>query len=75
MKPVCWYGADMEEFYTPEMYEEFLADDVADGLVPLYAAPHEWVGLTDEDLAGCKSEEFVLFAREIEAKLKEKNSV
>jgi hypothetical protein len=74
MKPVCWYGSDMDEFYTPEMYEEFAADGVADGLIPLYAAPREWVGLTDEDLAKCKSEEFVVFAREIEAKLKEKNT-
>ncbi len=33
----------------------------------------DWVGLTDEDLATCKSDEFVAFAKEIEAKLKEKN--
>jgi hypothetical protein len=32
-----------------------------------------WVGLTDEDLALCKSDEFIIFAKEIEAKLKEKN--
>ena len=35
---------------------------------------HEWVGLTDEDLASCKSDEFVVFARAIEAKLKERNA-
>ena len=34
----------------------------------------DWVELTDEDLASCKSDEFVVFARAIEAKLKEKNS-
>jgi hypothetical protein len=34
----------------------------------------EWVGLTDTDLADCKSEEFVVFAQAIEAKLKEKNT-
>jgi hypothetical protein len=33
----------------------------------------DWVGLTDEDLATYKSDEFVVFAKEIEAKLKEKN--
>ena len=37
-------------------------------------ATTKWVGLTDEDLSSCKSDEFVVFARAIEAKLKEKNS-
>jgi len=33
----------------------------------------QWVGLTDEDLVDCESEEDVRFVRAIEAKLKEKN--
>ena len=33
-----------------------------------------WVGLTDEDLVDCESEEDVRFVRAIEAKLKEKNT-
>ena len=41
------------------------------------AAPpkREWVGLTDDDLVMCESEEDVKFVRAIEAKLKEKNGV
>ena len=34
----------------------------------------EWAGLTEDDLASCKSDEFVVFAKTIEAKLKEKNN-
>ena len=37
------------------------------------AAQRTWIGLTDEDLANCESEEDVRFVRAIEAKLKEKN--
>ena len=33
----------------------------------------QWVGLTDEDLVDCESEEDVRFVRAIEQKLKEKN--
>jgi len=43
---------------------------------PIYTHPprREWVGLTDEDMALCESEEDVQFVRAIAAKLKEKNS-
>jgi hypothetical protein len=42
---------------------------------PLYAAPREWVGLTDEErfLNDARSEEEIEYARAIEAILKEKN--
>jgi hypothetical protein len=45
------------------------------GDVPLYTAPREWVGLTDEErfLNDARSEEEIEYARAIEAKLKEKN--
>jgi hypothetical protein len=47
-------------------------------LTPLYTTPpaaqRQWVGLTDEDLTLCESEEDVRFVRAIEAKLKEKNA-
>ena len=39
-----------------------------------HLAKREWVGLTEDDLASCKSNEFVVFAKTIEAKLKEKNN-
>jgi hypothetical protein len=50
--------------------------DTVLGLKPLYTAPpkREWVGLTDDDLVMCESEEDVKFVRAIEAKLKEKNT-
>jgi hypothetical protein len=46
------------------------------GDVPLYTAPREWVGLTDEErfLNDARSEEEIEYARAIEAKLKEKNN-
>lgn len=34
----------------------------------------EWVGLTEEDMVMCESEEYVRFVRAIKAKLKEKNN-
>jgi hypothetical protein len=37
-------------------------------------AQRPWVGLSDEDLVDCESEEDVRFVRTIEAKLKEKNT-
>jgi hypothetical protein len=53
------------------------------GDVPLYTAPKEWVGLTDEDIDLYAFDEgvtdnkapawLVTYARGIEAKLKEKN--
>jgi hypothetical protein len=40
----------------------------------LYAAPKQWVGLTDEDMEALfLNEDGVRFARYIEAKLREKN--
>jgi len=75
MRPVLWYGADVDEVYSPEDYEQFVADGVADGLVPLYAEPpkREWVGLTDKDLE-VFNDDVRFWAKYWEAKLKEKNS-
>jgi len=42
--------------------------------IALKEQKREWVGLTDEDLVDCESEEDVRFVRVIEAKLKEKNT-
>jgi len=44
-------------------------------IAPLYTnSRRPWVGLTDEDLVDCESEEDVRFVRAIEQKLKEKNT-
>jgi hypothetical protein len=61
---------------------------LANGWKPLYAAPREWVGLTDEEVL--EEEEFINhrygkpinhstailmdFVKQVEAKLKEKNT-
>jgi hypothetical protein len=44
--------------------------------VPLYTAPQEWVGLTDEEYTELwgKKPDLLNFFRKIEAKLKEKNT-
>lgn len=50
-----------------------------EGRIPLYAAPpqREWVGLTDEEILEISGKmvaySYVRFAKDIEAKLKEKN--
>ena len=47
-----------------------------EGRVPLYAA-REWVGLTDEEIEQCAIDDGsddLIFARAIEAKLRDKNS-
>ena len=56
--------------YPDEAYEMGLER------IAYYTAPprREWVGLTDEDMVMCESEEDVRFVRAIEAKLKEKNT-
>ena len=44
--------------------------------VPLYAAPREWVGLTEEEMAALWENRgwYVRMFKEVEAKLKEKNT-
>lgn len=42
-------------------------------ITPLYTAPRQWQGLTDEDLSVC-DDDGVILARYWEAKLKEKNT-
>jgi hypothetical protein len=50
------------------------------GWTPLYTTPQrQWVGLTDEQIIGMYNEprsdaEMIAFGREVEAKLKEKNT-
>jgi hypothetical protein len=52
----------------------FLKGVDLDDDTPLYTAPREWVGLTDEERADCWSSSAVQSAINIEAKLKEKNA-
>jgi hypothetical protein len=76
-EPVAFRNIETGEFCTGG----FLCKDLAKWQ-PLYAAPREWVGLTDEErskiwgeLPQTSNEErdACIFAQAIEAKLKEKN--
>ena len=61
--------------WKPE-YMDAMSASMGAVAVPLYTSPpasKPWVGLTDEDLAGCDDEELKQ-ARYWEAKLKEKNT-
>ena len=74
-QPVAWLDAEMSQAYTIDE----LPDASGTGFLPLYTAPpkKQWVGLTDEEVnelvARFKRYSYVLL-REVEAKLKEKNT-
>ena len=64
-------GCQYEALYTEPVHVRDILKSLIDENTKYR---RKWVGLTEEDLASCKSDEFVVFARAIEAKLKEKNS-
>jgi hypothetical protein len=77
MEPVAWHEPD--SYGNVTTYKEWA---LAHGWKPLYIAPREWVGLTDEEIKDIR-EDFTYndedfnefgFAKDIEAKLKEKNT-
>ncbi len=89
MKPVAWIK-EQELAYMSAVVElggiawqTNLGLKPEPGDVPLYTAPREWVGLTDEEIDLYAFDEgvtdnkapawLVTYARGIEAKLKEKN--
>ena len=72
-EPVGWYDCKHQDFSRVQRV----------GWEAIYTHPQpkrEWVGLTDDehyelaDKAGCMSADWVDYARDIEAKLKEKNT-
>ena len=81
-EPVAWYDAEKDCAYTLSDCEGRAQDD----LEPLYLAPpsNPWQGLTDEEIWESDSYKVAItdqetrwlyrFAKEIEAKLKEKNT-
>jgi len=61
---------------------EYAAPPDDPSVTPLYTAPRQWVGLTDEEIHDCfqqghkdKAKERRLIATSIETKLKKKNGV
>ena len=76
-EPVVWMYQDKSTHEVRfQKHMRGFVDHGATYETPLYTTPppREWVGLTDEDMVMCESEEDVRFVRAIEAKLKEKNS-
>jgi len=73
----AWDALDSFKQAYPENWNEDdqrVMDDLLKADLDLSGVRRRWVGLTDEDLTLCESEEDVRFARAIEAKLKEKNT-
>ena len=70
---VGWFG------YDEALRLWFEADKNDDGAIPLYKDQQRtWVGLTDEEIQEClqglPTQTIDVYARRIEAKLKEKNN-
>jgi len=61
-EPAAWY--DKHGMVTHDPFE---------GIRPLYAAPRQWVGLTDEEINAIPDCEYMDFYKAIESKLREKN--
>jgi hypothetical protein len=77
-EPVAWtYSEGFESFKAGKCWVAYGTKQDDDCKFPLYAAPpkREWVGLTDEEIwaEGADNVLDVYFARDIEAKLNEKN--
>jgi hypothetical protein len=79
-EPYCWCFLDMlvgeEEAKSYEQNEDFKGAKA----FPLYTHPHQWQGLTDDEIWELKGfydymtpEEYIAAIRGVEAKLKDKN--
>jgi len=87
-KPVAWMYDFLNTDNREEVIRDWMTQDYVDierekgfNVRPLYTAPRQWVGLTDEEIGSVyvKWDEtpgvsMADFARAIEAKLKEKNA-
>lgn len=82
-EPVAWMfvNTDGECEQIEYIKDEPMPDDPS--VTPLYTAPRQWQGLTEQEIKDCEKQAMVngslpfeqrsFFARAIEAKLKEKN--
>ena len=79
-EPVAWVAPSWLNPETRTWENESFAPRPINGWIPLYTAPRQWQGLTDEEIwelaAHCLDSVAgrMQFARAIEAKLKEKNT-
>ena len=78
-EPVAWYHA---EEYKTNFTTEPSHDLIGKYWQPLYTAPRQWVGLTDEEIRSLNNwwpsykdkRSLMVLIRDAEAKLKEKNT-
>ena len=79
-EPVAWMNPSWIDPDTRGWASDSFESIQIEGWIPLYTAPRQWQGLTDEDVKSIwrdidGSEGLLMrFARAIEAKLKEKNA-
>jgi hypothetical protein len=76
-KPVAWRWKALVngEFVSNWVLTHSEPPPYATESMPLYTAPRQWVGLTDEEIEQIADSEYEeAFVRLIEAKLKEKNT-
>ncbi len=83
-EPVAWVNPKWLNPKTRHWTNDTILHKPIAGWVPLYTAPRQWQGLTNEELKDCEKQAMVngalpfeqrsFFARAIEAKLKEKNT-
>ena len=87
-EPVAWiweYANGKEEVvFVPPHRIDLTHKDAPSTIIPLYTTPRQWVGLTDEEIAKVEDEYIVdyripagsawNFAKDIETKLKDKNT-
>ena len=79
-EPVAWVAPSWMNPETRTWESESFAPGPINGWIPLYTAPRQWQGLTDEEIwelaAHCLDSVAgrMQFARAIEAKLRERNA-
>ena len=81
-EPVAWVGPSLLNPETRTWESESFAPGPIDGWIPLYTAPRQWQGLTEDEVAQAMYRADAIFtgpmqfkfAQAIEEKLKEKNT-
>jgi hypothetical protein len=75
-QPVAWvYPEALDAFRQGKPWTAYGSWDNGGGRIPLYAAPRQWVGLTDGEKRQIMLNDPIDWIAAIEAKLKEKNDV
>ena len=78
-EPVAWFGfneqGECREVFTRKMRKMF-PNYPTQGMTPVYTSPpqRQWVGLTEEEIEQIGLSNYMQVVRQVEAKLKEKNT-